>query len=101
MRISDWSSDVCSSDVLAELMDETKDQLDRIAEHVESSGGDARLYKQALDGSSRSLENGLDPDTTRALLTKMAAATQAMIDQTSQLEEQLVSWRQELLSLRS
>ena len=87
-------------DVLAELMDETKDQLDRIAEHVESSGGDARLYKQALDGSSRSLENGLDPDTHRALLTKMAAATQAMIDKTSQLEDQLVSSSKEILSLR-
>lgn len=87
-------------DALEELMDETHGQLSRIVTHIEESGGDARLYKQALDGGSRSLETGLDPEAQRALLAKMAAATQAMIQKAALLEQQLTTSGKEITALR-
>jgi diguanylate cyclase len=92
---------ILGEDALADLMDETQDQIDRIVEQVESSGGDARLYKEALDGSSKSLERGLDAETHRQLLAKMAVATQAMIEKASALEEQLLASSKEILALRT
>lgn len=87
-------------DALSDLMDQTQIQLEQIAQQVEQSGGDARLYKQALDGSNSSLETGLDIESQRALLAKMAVATQAMIERTSRLENQLASSGQEISALR-
>src|SRR3546814_16660363 len=37
-------------DALNDLMEETQGQLERFTRHVMTSGGDARLFKQALDG---------------------------------------------------
>ncbi len=87
-------------DALSDLLDETQNQLERIAHHVEELGGNAKLYKQALDGSTRSLESGLDIKAQRALLAKMAAATHAMIEKASLLEAQLVSSGKEISALR-
>lgn len=87
-------------DALDDLMEETQGQLAQIVSHIEESGGDALLYKQALDGGSRSLEIGLDPDAQRALLAKMAAATQAMIEKASLLEQQLTTSGKEIAGLR-
>src|SRR3546814_16264710 len=121
MRISDWSSDVCSSDLdlrtlsklrakfygqreedaLNDLMEETQGQLERFTRHVMTSGGDARLFKQALDGSSKSLENDPGTEAQRAPLTKMAAATNASNDKHTPIEEPLVPYGNEHTAIRT
>lgn len=88
-------------DALNELMDAAKGHLERISEYVDRTGGDARLYKEALNGSGKSLETALDVETQRALLSKLAAATHAMVEKTSALEAQLALSSKEIAALRN
>src|SRR3546814_7585410 len=52
MRISDWSSDVCSSDLIDAHDEDQIDVLDEIVQHLGRGGGierHARLLAQGLD----------------------------------------------------
>lgn len=88
-------------EALDELMDQALSQIARITNCVEISSDDARHFKQTLDGGNKSLTSGMDAQAQQELLAKMAAATQAMIDKTSLLEEQLAVSSQEISALRN
>src|SRR3546814_10964814 len=63
MRISDWSSDVCSSDLAFEAMEASRDQ--KLVDKANSLDGD----KAALDKANASA----DPKLVKALAEREAA----------------------------
>src|SRR3546814_2158765 len=74
MRISDWSSDVCSSDLLKALLE---DDQGMTAGLIKASGGDAATAVRetdaalakvpAVSGSGAQTTPGLDNDSVRVL----------------------------------
>src|SRR3546814_10146394 len=82
MRISDWSSDVCSSDCCA------SDLLSRLAEQTQSSAQDAQV--NALGLRVADLERQVDADKRRPApisQAEFANARQALDERMTRLEE--------------
>src|SRR3546814_14112779 len=69
-------------DALNDLMEETQGQLERFTRHVMTSGCDARHFKQALDGSSKSLENDPGTEAQRPILSHMAYSNPSLTQKT-------------------
>lgn len=88
------------ADDIGKLIDQTQTQLQRLSVYVEQSGGDARIYTEALRDSHTTLDKVEDIETQRALLAEMVSATNAMIEKTERLEAQLAMSGQEISALR-
>ena len=87
-------------DALATLMEETRSQLAKLSSYVEQSSGDTRAYQVNLEGSRRNLGSAMSVIQQRELLSRIAAATTAMIEKTAQLETSLASSGKEIRTLR-
>src|SRR3546814_13539627 len=80
MRISDWSSDVCSSDLLPmaaviELLDE---YFETLARAINRHGGEILKFIGDAILAIFPLEEGRAGDARRACAASMAAATEAL-----------------------
>src|SRR3546814_9498413 len=64
MRISDWSSDVCSSDLLEKQIVERRDPIEFIRRNAEiDRGRDAAKVRQGkVAFGSRAIDNRIDPE---------------------------------------
>ena len=83
------------------LIDDTERQLDRMAGYVERSEHDARDYRGQLDEGSLALVDQVALDRQRALLARMVAQTDAMIEKTSALETELACSSSEITTLKA
>lgn len=83
------------------LLEDTQAQLERMAGYVERSESDARGYREALDDGSSALSADATMERQRAMLAQMVAATSAMIEKTSMLENQLANSGAEIDSLKA
>ena len=83
------------------LIEDTERQLERMAGYVERSEHDARDYRGQLDEGSLALVDQVALDRQRALLARMVAQTNAMIEKTSALETELASSSSEITTLKA
>ncbi len=87
------------TDGVVKIMDQTHIQIDRLVSIIESAGGDARGFADALRDSMQSAIPGKD-STPEVMLGQVVKATAAMVERTHKLEAQLAMSSQEVQVLR-
>jgi diguanylate cyclase len=87
------------ADGVSQIVDQTHVQIDRLASVIESAGGDARGFADALRDSLQSAAPGKDA-SPEAMLGQVVKATASMVERTHKLEAQLAMSSQEVQVLR-
>jgi diguanylate cyclase len=87
------------ADGVSQIVDQTNIQIDRLASVIESAGGDARGFADALRDGIESAGPSKD-GTPDVMINQVVKATAAMVERTHKLEAQLAMSAQEVQVLR-
>ncbi len=87
------------ADGVSHIVDKTHIQIDRLASVIESAGGDARGFADALRSTLQN-EGAAIEVAPEAMLGQVVKATAAMVERTHKLEAQLAMSSQEVQVLR-
>ncbi len=88
------------TDALVEITKTTDSQIEQLTKIIISAGGDAQLYKSALETGQINLQQDLPIEQQQFLITQMAQATAAMVEKSQKLEAKLARSSQEVHALR-
>jgi diguanylate cyclase len=88
------------SDALEQITKTTGTQIENLSKILMAAGGDAQMYKSALETGQINLEQDLPLEQQQFLIAQMAQATAAMVEKSDRLEAKLARSSQEVNALR-